>query len=100
MRASPSGAEAASLQAAPERPARSGIWRYAKRFWPFYVMLVPGVLYFLVFKYVPLLGSVIAFQDYNVYGGFWKSDWVGLKWFQQFFEFSQFRRLLWNTLAI
>ncbi|MDR6554856.1 putative aldouronate transport system permease protein [Paenibacillus qinlingensis] len=43
---------------------------------------------------------MIAFQDYNVYGGFFQSEWVGFKWFQQFFEFIHFRRLLWNTVAI
>ncbi len=85
---------------AGQQVARGQALRYLKRYFPFYVLLIPGVLYFIVFKYVPLLGSVIAFQDYNIYGGIWQSEWVGFKWFQQFFEFHQFRRLLWNTVAI
>jgi putative aldouronate transport system permease protein len=82
---------------AAARLRKSGYW---KRHWPLYAMLAPGVLYFLVFKCVPLFGSVIAFQDYNIFGGFLHSDWVGLKWFRQFIEFVQFRRLLTNTLII
>ncbi|QJD87316.1 ABC transporter permease [Cohnella herbarum] len=86
-----------ALNPASERRRRASYW---KRNAPFYLLLVPGVLYFLVFRYVPLLGSVIAFQDYNIYEGFWRSEWVGFKWFEQFFAFAHFRRLLWNTLAI
>ncbi|WP_164821443.1 ABC transporter permease [Paenibacillus koleovorans] len=100
MSQAPAKAEAAAWQAKPKPTAQTQTFRYLRRFWPLYVMLVPGVLYFLVFKYVPLLGSVIAFQDYNIYGGFFNSEWVGFKWFQQFFAYVNFRRLLWNTLAI
>lgn len=65
-----------------------------------YIMLAPGIAYLFVFKYVPLLGSVIAFKDYNIYKGILASDWVGLKYFYQFFNYPQFTRLLWNTLII
>ncbi|NOU90555.1 ABC transporter permease subunit [Paenibacillus sp. LMG 31460] len=63
-------------------------------------MLVPGMLYLLVFKYFPLLGSVIAFQDYNIFKGFSASPWVGLKWFEQFLTYPNLKRLLVNTLMI
>lgn len=65
-----------------------------------YVMLIPGLVYLLIFKYVPLLGSVIAFKDYNIYKGIWASDWIGFKYFYEFFNYPQFSRLLWNTLII
>lgn len=67
---------------------------------PFYLMLVPAVLYFLIFRYIPLLGSVIAFKDYNIFKGILASDWVGLQWFHQLFTFPKFIRLLQNTLII
>ncbi len=67
---------------------------------PFYLMLVPAVLYFLIFRYIPLAGSVIAFKDYNIFKGIIASDWVGLQWFQQLFTFPKFVRLLQNTLLI
>ncbi len=67
---------------------------------PFYLMLVPAVLYFLIFRYIPLAGSVIAFKDYNIFKGIIASDWVGLQWFHQLFTFPKFVRLLQNTLLI
>ncbi|WP_409342005.1 ABC transporter permease [Paenibacillus sp. MBLB4367] len=65
-----------------------------------YIMIIPGMLYFLVFKYVPLLGSMIAFKDYNIFKGFLASDWVGFKWFEQFLTYPNLKRLLMNTLMI
>lgn len=67
---------------------------------PFYLMLVPAVLYFLIFRYIPLAGSVIAFKDYNIFKGIIASDWVGLQWFHQLFTFPKFLKLLQNTLLI
>ncbi|UKS31387.1 ABC transporter permease subunit [Paenibacillus sp. HWE-109] len=63
-------------------------------------MLLPGILYFVIFKYIPLLGSVIAFQDYNIYKGFLQSDWVGFQWFEQLVTFPQFKRLIGNTIIL
>lgn len=74
--------------------------RYALKHRALYLMLIPGVVYLFIFKYVPLMGSVIAFKDYNIYKGILASDWVGLKYFDQFLSYPQFIRLLWNTLTI
>ncbi|MBD2843963.1 sugar ABC transporter permease [Paenibacillus sp. IB182496] len=63
-------------------------------------MLVPGIVYFLVMKYMPLLGTVIAFKDYNIFKGILASEWVGLQWFHQLFTYPKFLRLLENTLLI
>ncbi len=63
-------------------------------------MLLPALFFFFVFKYLPILGSFIAFKDYNIYAGLWESDWVGFQWFQQLFMEERFRRILWNTLLI
>lgn len=74
--------------------------KYVLRNQAFYLMLIPGIIYFLIFKYVPLLGSVIAFKDYNIFKGIIASDWVGLQWFHQLFTYPKFTRLLQNTLLI
>lgn len=101
MNTASAGARTAPGATSGERANRRGLnFPYLKRHLPFYLLLMPGVLYFVAFKYVPLFGSVIAFQDYNIYGGFWRSDWVGLHWFEQFFTFPQFQRLLRNTIVI
>ena len=65
-----------------------------------YFLLIPGVLYFLVFKYAPMWGLIIAFQDYSPFKGFLKSNWVGLRNFYDFFINPDFLRLLRNTLVM
>lgn len=65
-----------------------------------YVMILPGLLYFIIFKYLPMFGLVIAFQDYKPYMGFINSDWVGLKHFERLFTEPDFLRILFNTLIL
>lgn len=65
-----------------------------------YLLSIPGILYFLLFKYVPLTGSVMAFQDYNIFRGITGSPWVGLEHFIRMFEYDDFRRILTNTIMI
>ncbi|AEI44821.1 ABC transporter permease [Paenibacillus mucilaginosus] len=65
-----------------------------------YMLLVPGVLYFLLFKYVPMFGLAIAFQDYKPHIGFLESPWVGLKHFERFFTEPQFWMLFRNTFVL
>ncbi len=63
-------------------------------------MLLPGLIYFIMFRYVPMGGLVIAFKDYSPFRGITNSPWVGLQQFQRFFETPDFFRLLRNTLGI
>ncbi|WP_025027565.1 ABC transporter permease [Caldalkalibacillus mannanilyticus] len=72
------------------------LWKYKT----LYLISLPGILYFLVFKYVPLLGSVIAFQNYNIFLGITGSPWVGLDHFRKMFSYPEFTRILTNTLLI
>jgi putative aldouronate transport system permease protein len=65
-----------------------------------YILLAPGVLYFLVFKYAPMWGVIIAFQDYSPFKGFFKSTWLGLRNFTDFFINPDFIRLFRNTLVM
>lgn len=65
-----------------------------------YIMMIPGILYYLVFKYGPMLGLVMAFQDFNAFLGFFHSPWVGLKHFQRFFSEPTFWTLFKNTLIL
>lgn len=70
-----------------------------KDFW-LYILLIPGVLHFIVFKYLPMWGILIAFQDFNAYLGFFESPWVGFQNFADFFANPDFGRLFANTLII
>ncbi|MCZ8513965.1 sugar ABC transporter permease [Paenibacillus filicis] len=65
-----------------------------------YVLALPGLLYFLIFRYVPMWGIVISFQNYSPYQGVTGSPWVGLEHFQRFFSNPDFLVLFRNTLAI
>ena len=55
------------------------------------------VVFFILFKFIPLAGSVIAFMDYKLTRGIFGSAWVGLKHFQNFFAYQDLRRVFWNT---
>jgi len=65
-----------------------------------YFMALPGLLWYLIFKYLPMMGSIIAFQDYNLFKGFSGSPFVGLKHFKFFMQYPEFFRILRNTLVI
>ncbi|ULL18437.1 sugar ABC transporter permease [Paenibacillus sp. H1-7] len=65
-----------------------------------YLLALPGLLYLLIFKYIPIGGLVIAFQNYSPYMGMWDSEWVGLEHFQRLFAEEEFWMLFRNTMAI
>jgi putative aldouronate transport system permease protein len=71
-----------------------------KKYKMLYIISIPGILYFLIFKYIPLLGSVIAFKDFNIFQGIWNSPWVGLKHFEALFVNPDAMRILKNTLLL
>ena len=65
-----------------------------------YILMIPGLLYFLLFKYLPMGGTVIAFQDFMPFLGFFESEWVGFKHFERLFNDPDFFMLLRNTLIL
>ncbi|WP_376773973.1 ABC transporter permease [Paenibacillus phytorum] len=64
------------------------------------LLLLPGLAYFIIFKYVPMWGVLLAFKNYQPYVGFLKSEWVGLDNFKQFFQDPVFFKLIRNTLLL
>jgi putative aldouronate transport system permease protein len=65
-----------------------------------YLLALPMILYFLIFKYVPMWGLIISFQEYSPYLGVLQSPWVGMEHFERFFSIPDFWKLLRNTFAI
>ncbi|KAF6636441.1 sugar ABC transporter permease [Paenibacillus sp. EKM208P] len=65
-----------------------------------YLMVLPGLVYFIIFKYFPMGGLVIAFQDYQAFQGITGSPWVGMKHFIRLFTEPTFFMLLRNTLVL
>ncbi|MDF2925637.1 MAG: sugar transporter ATPase [Paenibacillaceae bacterium] len=91
-----------SLQTAARRKGHrqrgflSILYKYRYR----YLLIAPGLLYILLFRYGPMYGIVVAFQDYNGFKGIRGSDWVGFKWFLTFLNGPDFWQLMRNTLVI
>ncbi len=74
---------------------------YVKQHWQLYVIfLLPALLLTLIFKYAPMGGILIAFQDYNPFRGITGSEWVGLKHFERFLTSPDFMNYLVNTLKL
>ena len=79
---------------------RLGLKAVLKNNWQLYLLVLPAVIYFVVFNYLPLYGIQIAFKDYKAVDGIAGSAWVGLKHFKNFFNVYYFKRLLSNTLLL
>lgn len=94
--------ENATTVAAPIKPKRGkeNIFTYIMQHKGLYIMLIPGLLYFIIFRYIPMGGIVIAFKQYSPFTGVWDSPWVGLKHFKTFFTGSDFSMVFKNTLGI
>ncbi|MBQ9289767.1 MAG: sugar ABC transporter permease [Clostridia bacterium] len=83
---------------APQHKKTSFAVEFKKHPW-LYIMLIPGLLYFIIFKYIPMVFLPIAFENYVPFSGMLGSQWVGLKWFEYFFK-SSWWRYLSNTLVL
>lgn len=74
-----------------------------RKFFPnryLFLMFLPGLLYFIIFHYIPMGGVIIAFKDYSPWTGILKSPWVGLSHFQSFFSSPYAWRIIRNTLLL
>ncbi len=100
----------ASTSSVQERPAVTPVtgqrlslntkWRMIKKDRALYLLLVPGILYFLVFRYWPMYGFLIAFKNFSVAKGILGSPWAGLKHFRFFLESPNAWEIIRNTLLI
>lgn len=89
----------APMKPAPEE-TRLGLWKSIRKYRLLYLMILPGFIYFVIFKYLPMGGLIISFQDYQPFLGIQGSPWVGLKHFIRLFTEPTFIMLLSNTLIL
>lgn len=93
-------------QTAAQRDAMSMLhpkharFSWLKNDWQLYLMLFLPVLYYILFKYMPLYGTLIAFKKFSARKGIWNSPWVGFVNFQKFLGDPYFYKLIRNTLLI
>lgn len=73
-------------------------WWWRDRY--LYMMFLPVLAYFIIFKYIPMYGAVIAFKDFRFVDGINGSTWVGLKHFSRLFGSDDFYKVLYNTLKL
>lgn len=73
---------------------------YMKKYWFLYMLVLPGLLFMIVFNYGPMYGIQLAFKDYKMNLGIWGSPWVGLKHFQRLFADPVFIQAFINTVLI
>lgn len=79
---------------------KESLWKQVVKHWEFYVLLLPGIILTIIYKYIPIYGIQIAFRDYNAMDGFFGSAWVGLKWFERFFNNYNSARMIRNTVLL
>ena len=82
------------------KPRRMTWHKAISRYWQMYLLLIPVIIYFILFAYKPMLGIQIAFKNYKLRAGIWNSPWVGFKHFISFFDSYQSGRVISNTLWI
>ena len=70
------------------------------KYWQMYLLLIPVIIYYVVFKYMPMVGAQIAFKNFSFRKGIWGSAWVGMAHFERFFSSSQAISIIWNTLYL
>jgi putative aldouronate transport system permease protein len=87
-----------NTQAAPV--GHPPLWRRLKKDRAFYLLLAPAILIVFIFEYMPIPGILVAFKNYDVFRGFWKSEWVGLAHIRSIVELPNMREAIWNTLWI
>ena len=76
------------------------VTRSFKKYWQLYLLLIPVVLNFIIFHYVPMTGIQIAFKDFTLVDGIWGSEWIGFDHFERFFNAYNFWDILKNTLVL
>ena len=84
----------------PGAVIRPSIGKRIRKSLPYYVLILPPLIYLLLFKYYPMLGVQIAFRNFRVRGGIWGSPWVGWKYFEQFFSSATAITIIKNTLLL
>lgn len=81
--------------------SRGKRWKYIKKNWQLYIIfMMPAFLLTIIFKYIPMGGILIAFEDYSPMDGIFRSTWVGMEHFQRFLSSPDFLSYLGNTLKL
>ncbi|MDR2094477.1 MAG: ABC transporter permease subunit [Treponema sp.] len=79
---------------------KSGLGKYLWRMKYLYLLLLPGIVYYILFKYVPMYGVIIAFKDFSFSKGILGSRWIGLENFKYLFDLNDFYKIFFNSIYL
>ena len=79
---------------------KTKIRNYYRRYWQLYALMLLPVIYFLIFKYLPMFGNIIAFRRFKLGGSVFGSEWVGTRYFEKFIKDPTFWRAFKNTISL
>lgn len=82
------------------RRAKRSVWLSVRRNWGLYLLMLPAIIIFICFTYLPMYGVIIAFKNFKPAQGIWGSSWAGLKYFERYFSSYMFSNTIRNTLVI
>jgi putative aldouronate transport system permease protein len=82
------------------RTGKSAFFKKFRQSKDLLILFLPCLVYYVLFKYLPMFGLVISFKDYNLFKGVWASNWVGLKYYWMFIESPDFIKLISNTFML
>lgn len=88
------------MQTAFVKTCKNTTWQRIKSQRYLLLLLLPGLVYYIIFRYIPMYGTIIAFKNFDFRSGILGSEWVGLKYFKQFVTGPYFWRLVKNTFLI
>ena len=77
-----------------------GMAKHLRKNWVIYTFLIIPVVYYIIFRYIPMFGNIIAFRKYSAGGNIFGSQWSGFKYFKQFLGDPAFRKAFRNTLVL
>jgi putative aldouronate transport system permease protein len=79
---------------------KTPLWKHVRKEWKLYAFLIIPVVYFIIFKYAPMLGNIIAFRKYRGGPSIFGSEWVGFTYFEMFLKDPTFWRAFFNDLTL
>ncbi|MCM0647466.1 ABC transporter permease subunit [Clostridium swellfunianum] len=88
------------IKKTPNSKSLKKLWANICKHKYLYLLILPGVIHLIIFRYITMYGSVIAFKDYNMFKGIMDSPWVGLKNFRDLFNTPKFPLVMKNTVII
>lgn len=81
-------------------PSKASLSRHLHKYWQLYVLMLVPVVYYIIFRYIPMAGNIIAFRRYRAGSSILGDEWSGFKYFQQFINDQNFWRAFKNTLLL